>query len=154
MTVDRVLQINRKVPAQFLADLLTSAVEGVATGQWLSVSSIIRAEKQPTAICEYTDHLSVCRLLEPRDREAGGARFDPKDFQPGFDSQAEWVSLGMMHRGLQRLYERNPEGNEWLVLPNRNDLRGRFLSIDAADYDSIDADIILQLALFGDVVYG
>ena len=49
--------------------------------------------------------------------------------------------------GIKRLFELG-------VLPKRNDLRGQFAKGDDADYDASDADVIVQLGIFGEVIYG
>lgn len=152
--MERTLTISRKVPAQFLSDILTSAIEGMMTRQWLDVSFVARAHAQPSPEFEECDEHSVVRLLDPLDLEEGSKPFDPKNFQPGFDHKQNSISLNTIHRGLERLFARTPDGSDWLVLPKRHDLRGAMLNLDASDFDSVDADVILQLGFFGDTIYG
>lgn len=53
------------------------------------------------------------------------------------------VSRGKIRRGLQLLKESENEG-----------LRNVHLSITSEDYDSSDADACIQMAIFGDVLFG
>lgn len=129
------------------------------TKHWLEVTFVGRAHEQPSAEYEFCRYNSVVRLLDPTDLEEG-ARFDRKIFSPGFDAGANSISLNTMHRGLERLFERVPDPENplldkgWVVLPQRADLRAKALALDSLDFDSVDADVILQLGFFGDVQFG
>jgi hypothetical protein len=155
MMNDRTLAIQVSLPAHFLAGLLTSAVEGAMTPHWLSASSITRHDaSRPEPGMDGVSSGFVIRVLDPRNLEESDARFDPKEFVRGFNPNQDSINLGTIYRGLQRLFEPG-------VLPGRRDLRGKVVSFsggtaspDALDWDSVDADVILQLGFFGQVVFG
>lgn len=144
--MNRTMRLDIVLPDQFLADLLTTAVEGVMTVHWLSAASIHHHDppRRSEPLLEHLAAGSVIRVNDPHPPEGG--LFDDKDFAPGFVKNPTTISLDTMYRGLQRLFEPG-------VLPGRNDLRGKAVNPDASDWDSVDADMILQLGFFGEVVY-
>lgn len=110
-----------EIPDQFLADLITAAVEG-GVNYWAEVSAYVWDVPDPT--------LAYAVLHEVGDE----AEADPTPLNLTTDAVA---------RGLLLLAETDPRRFGRLVDPD-NDW----------DHDAEDADVIAQLALLGEVVYG
>ncbi len=125
------------VPEQVLKDILCSAIEG-GSNYWLCAREFVRDGEG--------DYLSI---VQPADADYGVRKlkpFDAENFKPGF--QQEDITLAHIAKGLEMVAQG--------ALPKRGDLMGNVMRIqsDEHDFDASDADCILQLGFFGDVVYG
>lgn len=115
---------------QFLNDLLITAIEGGMTSQWAEFRSIERDEE-----------LNIVKAVLVDE-------YDPVDMAP----QSWTVTIDTMAKGLA-VHRNDPafteqcEGGNGLTLADRT-------NGEDGDYDAIDADAILQLGLFGKVVFG
>ena len=130
------LTIKVNVPEQVLKDILCTALEG-GTNYWLCGERVQR------------DRHGYTRLIRPSDAEMGLRNLQPfpvDQFKPGFDPKAD-ITLQTVLRGLELV-----AGG---ALPQRADLMGNVMRIvvDAHDFDASDADVIVQLGFFGDVIY-
>ena len=134
------LSLPVTLPASFLGDVLTTAVEG-GSNYWLAAQRVERNED-----------LTVTRIVKPCDGDAGTAHdampFDAAQFAPGFEPALD-ITPATILRGIERLGSA-PEVHA--------DLRGSILAAvaagDAGNIDAGDADILLQLGYFGSVIYG
>jgi hypothetical protein len=125
------------VPQQVLKDLLTSAVEG-GSNYWLCARDIIRDAQG-----------DVISIIEPADAEQGTRKllhFPADHFKPGCEDGD--IGLGAIARGLRLVLNG--------ALPKRLDLIANVARIpsDGHDFDAADADVILQLGFFGEVIFG
>jgi len=126
-----------EVPRQVLKDLLTSAVEG-GSNYWLCAQDILRDAQG-----------DVISIIEPADAEAGTYKlrhFPADHFKPGCEDGD--IGLGAIARGLRLVLNG--------ALPKRPDLIANVARIpsDGHDFDAADADVILQLGFFGEVIFG
>lgn len=108
---------------QFLADVLTTAVEG-GTGYWAAI---------------------------------GGYKFEPASEAQAFfhiedepDRQPEFVGLDAIAKGIGRVldpeFKVRADIREQVALGSREN--------DAGEIDADGADVIVQAAIFGEIVYG
>lgn len=128
------VHMDIEVSGEVLRDILTTAVEG-GSNYWLSCKRIDR-----------DDDANVVRVVHPMDGSEGG-EFDRDLFGPTFDHRAH-ITPDTVARGLQLLMSG--------ALPGRSDLRANIARIpaDEHDFDASDADVIVQLGYFGDVIFG
>lgn len=121
-----------KVTISQLSDILTTAVEG-GSHYWLAAEDIKR-EKDG----------SVYLITKPFDVETSRS-FDMSNFQPFFFPRN--IDLSVILKGLQIACDQHDKYSKLVS-------RIMLLSLDSADFDAGDCDLILQLGFFGDVVYG
>lgn len=81
-----------------------------------------------------TGELDVVKIVKPTDLEDGNP------LGCGDIDEATVI------KGIKKLFAGG--------LPNRHDLRAEILKGDDCDLDASDCDAILQLGIFGDVIYG
>lgn len=131
---------------QFLSDLLTTAIEG-GSNYWLAADKVLRAGKDThTGL----DNLSPLQVLGVRDAETGEA-FDRDNYAPGWVPAVSHphVTLDTITKGIEQLFKGPP------LVSIAGDVYRAILTNGAeGGYDAGDADVILQLGLFGQVVYG
>ena len=140
--IDGTLAFNVEVPRQLLADLLCTAVEG-GSNYWAE----FRATKRTADL----DYLQV-KMTE---REAS------REGQPRVN---RYIDLQDLATGLQRLaaaalaYARatGEDTDDWLAKKHKGfQTAGEHLGDALAERgDAITADVVLQMAVFGEVIYG
>ena len=139
------LAINLQVSDDTLAGILTTAIEG-GTGYWLTFRHLQRDEE-----------LNVLEAVHVRDAETG-KRFDAENFAPGIDP-VNVITLQTVRLGLERIL------SPTYALPSHATPHASFVAAilselrdpeDSAGVyiDASVADVIIQMGLFGQVVFG
>jgi hypothetical protein len=118
----------------------------------------------------FTEKFLSDLMVTAFDAHHGGSWFwaepkDPSSEIPAFEIDGEiWRSVNIIQSeedpahdykvthdtliaGIKKLFEPG-------VLPRRGDLRGQLTKGDDADLDASDADVIVQLGVFGETIYG
>lgn len=156
------LTLQHAIPNTYLASILsTASYQGIA--YWCFWSDTQRERytqpgKKPDALFDtYTVALlGICDVEKVGrcEDELPEVRFDPDQFHPGFEANrtATDITLDIVARGVQRLFEPG-------VLPGRGDIRAEILhelseGETGSSMDAEAADVIVQLGLFGEVIYG
>lgn len=129
-----------RVPVQLLIDILTTAIEG-GTNYWLLGTT-----------AEFTDEGGY-RMVGILDNETGKP-FDASNFREGYDPSVREVNIDTVAQGMKVILAgSNPD----FVGKMAQRLAGGILSAAHGgdfDFDANDADVIVQLGLFGQVVFG
>jgi hypothetical protein len=141
------MKITIEIPAEYAEriarDILIIAVEG-GSNYWLAYHSIKRYTE------EGINYLDVLEIRKPFDKETG-EWFDASCFSEGFKATPHHITPETVKRGIKRLFSPG-------VLPKRGDIRNAVLQAvsDPSDLDvyADGADVILQLGLFGNLVFG
>jgi hypothetical protein len=144
---------------EFYEDIITTAVEG-GTGYWAQVSQYQFSYDGET-------RLSVGEQVGEGTRAVLHAI---KDDESGYEEEGHVLdaaliahAFGVLRRLVQDRETDNgqPGGlsttkgeNAHLSAKHRKHLLGAYADLDAGDIDADDADILVQLGLFGKVVYG
>lgn len=125
MTLNRTIPLSLPVKEQFLKDVLTTAVEG-GINYWAACSEIVRAED-----------LSVVQVeLTPAE--------GPDDFKKAT------VTIDTVALGIQRVLSYGFKVSPGIV----KDIMEALHTDDAGCIDAMDADVIIQAGLLGEIVYG
>lgn len=140
--IDGSLAFNIEVPRRMLSDLICSAVEG-GSNNW----AVFKATKR-TADLDYIE-VKVTELEVSRDGQPRANRY---------------IGLQDMAIGLQRLAEAalayaratGEDTDDWLAKRHKNfQTAGKHLGDALAERgDATTADVVLQMAVFGEVIYG
>lgn len=123
------LKIQREIPEQMLSDILVTAFDGGYGACWYW------AEPAKEGWLQIDDKGEWLSVTIKEQEEGGSGKEGPFT-----------VSLETIGKGIEKLFE---DG----VLPRRGDIRNEILSPDCA-LDAEGADIVVQLGLFGELVYG
>lgn len=125
MTSDRTISLNLPVDEQFLKDVLTTAVEG-GIDYWAACSNLTRSED-----------LSVVQVeLTPAE--------EPDEFEKAT------VTIDTVALGIQRVLSYG-----FNVSPgNVKHIMEAIHTDDAGCIDAMDADVIIQAGVLGEIVYG
>lgn len=117
----------------FLSDVLTTAFDADYGGCWYWAAPRIHGTRPLSAWNIDGEVWIAVTIVE---REASGEK-------------RKWcvVDHGRIVKGIERLFSRG-------CLPGRNDIRNAILKGDAGDIDANAADVIVQLGMFGELVYG
>lgn len=124
------VSINLSLSDFFLMGILTTAVEG-GSNYWASICDIDRGDTGQGLV-------RACNLV---DREGCGAK------SPAGSSYA--VNLTTVRVGVERALSQATRVSPHVVAAIYGDLRS-----DRSEIDAEAADVIVQLGLFGEVVYG
>lgn len=136
LTRTRRVSVEVELSPQFLADVLTTAVEGGIT-YWATLAQVYRAKDgDPLPL----DDLSVYGVDVHEEDDGGHVH--------------RAVTLDTVHTGIHRIVSGSVE-----IAPSlRHVIAGAVLGYgegpDAGDIDADAADVIVQAGLFGEVVYG
>jgi hypothetical protein len=129
---------------EFLGDIITAAVEG-GTGYWAQVSQYQYVDRWS----EPEGRIAVCVGT----RQAGGARatlHEMNDEETGYKAEGLLLNADAVARGLGKIKRGEVQINDSLrALIMRADADN-----DAGDIDADAADVITQVALLGEIVYG
>lgn len=120
---------------QFLNDVLVDAIEGGMTGQWGEIYALKRDDDLNIISCKVTDSI------------------DPIEDKP----QTWTVTIETIAKGFSLWRESRKSETGYLFHASAGN--GALAEADTTngedgDYDAIDADALLQLGLFGEVIYG
>lgn len=116
---------------EFLSDILVIAFDGAYGGCWYWARPAADKPHEKVFTIEGDTWWAV-RITEK----------DPEG------KRRTWnVDHARLVKGISKLFE--PK-----VLPKRGDIRSAIIQIDAGQIDAEGADIIVQLAVFGELVYG
>jgi hypothetical protein len=125
---------------EFLADVITAAVEG-GTGYWAQVSQY-----------QYVMDGDI-KVYCGEKVEGGGTRatlHEMNDDETGYKSDELVVTTDTIAAGIAKLADRQVQLNvrilDHILEANREN--------DATNIDADDADIIVQVALLGEIIYG
>jgi hypothetical protein len=125
---------------EFLADVITAAIEG-GTGYWAQVS-------QYQYVMDGELHVYTGSKIE-----GGGTRatlHEMNDDETGYKSDELVVTTDTIAAGIAKLADRQVQLNvsilDHILEANREN--------DATNIDADDADIIVQVALLGEIIYG
>lgn len=125
---------------QFLSDIITGAVEG-GTGYWAQVSQYQYVMDGELHV--YTGH----------EIDGGATRatlHEINDDETGYKPDGLAVTTDTIEAGIAKLAERQVQVNarmlDHILEANKEN--------DATNIDADDADIIVQVALLGEIVYG
>lgn len=126
------IAITVDVPDQYLSDIMTTAIEG-GIGYWCAAQTIARDDRDQ----------SVTRVVGVFDRESGDAFTEPAAMSPDITRETIVRGLGALVKGAQV----------------RRDIRAAVVASlmepgDGCDLDAEACDVIVQLGLFGEIVYG
>lgn len=123
----------------FLGDIITAAVEG-GIGYWSQVSAY-----------QYTDEHGVVFVHcgEQEGHETCAVVHVVKDDESGYEDSGLKLDFDAIERGLKLIRE----GGVKLTPRHRNRLLVADRSNEAGQLDALDADIIVQAGLFGELVY-
>lgn len=129
---------------QFLSGILTTAIEG-GSNYWLACERIQRAGK---GTHKGMDNLSPLRIADAFDVETGEA-FDASNYAAGWvpANDRPDITLDTIVKGIEQMFKGD-------VTMRGHVYRAILTNGQEGDYDAADADVILQLGLFGQVVYG
>jgi hypothetical protein len=145
MNLDRPRNVSVEVelPPQFLADVLTTAVEG-GINYWCVADSVDRAR---TGDLTGLDDLSVVRVVRPVDRE---------DAANGASIVNRWgdFDLDTVHLGIDRIVAGRIEIAPSIRAAVVTAVLGYGDGPDAGDIDADLADVIVQAGALNGVVYG
>jgi hypothetical protein len=114
-----------------IESLLCTALEG-GSNYWYTITEF----HEPPALVYRSDETEIFRHLDYPMNEGGYLMIGDKE-----DEEREPVKLDLaaLHRGLQLMAEKYPD---------------HFKDVVDENADAITGDVMLQLALFGEVVYG
>lgn len=110
---------------QMLRDILTTAFEG-GCNYWMSCESVERA-----------DDLCVTKIVKPFDSEDEGNAWPD-------------VTTATVELGIQRITGGQVQINQDLF----EMIAACHIEVDACNIDSDGADVIVQVGLFNDIIYG
>jgi hypothetical protein len=125
--------------AAFLGDIITGAVEG-GIGYWSQTS-------QYQYEMDGEIHRCVGRLIEGGETRA--TIHVVNDDETGYEDEGLTLDLDAVERGLKLIRE----GGVKLTPRHRNTLLAADRGNEADRLDALDCDIIVQLGLFGELVY-
>lgn len=128
------VQIPVELTDQFLSDVLVTAFDGAYGGCWYWAEPDGEGAYQ---IDPRRDVWCRVRIVE---------RGDPTEISPASRRHFE-VTHELLAAGMEKILRSE-------VLPARGDLRAAILEQDGGNIDAGDADTIVQIACFGDLVYG
>lgn len=130
------VHVTLALTQEFLSDILVTAFDGSYGGSWHWAAPVVRGTRSAWKVDKDTDTWLSVHITEKFDEDEAT--------QPG----DTWkVDHAMLARGIQRLFTPG-------VLPRRGDIRNAVLEQDAGNIDSDGADVLVQLAVFGELVYG
>lgn len=133
-TIPANIQAHR---VQYCADLLSSALEG-GSGYWARVRDVEFGAAGTAQEGEYV----ACKI-KPDD----GPVFDDGD--PRNDYQR--IDLAKMAEAIERLIAPGSKmAGDWIIAALRADWNDE----DSCEYDAETADVVVQVALFGEIVFG
>ena len=145
---------------QFLSDIIITAVEG-GTNYWAYAAGYEWSDDDPSTTQVYLADMEEVLEYE----QEHGMVPDPKKGEPWNHVTIETVArafgiLEKAHMGIDERYKEeallNAETGKRMFL--HPDLRKRYLEAnrenDAGEFDAGDADNIVQIGMFGTVVYG
>ena len=114
---------------QFLADILITAVEG-GTGYWAAVSGYDWSDEEP-ATTRVTLH-------------------EVNDDETAYDGAQHQVTIDVIATGVHRALDRETRVNQTI----RESIAMGHIENDGGYIDSDAADVIVQLAVLGEITYG
>lgn len=143
---------------QFLADVLTTAIEG-GIGYWSQCTQYqwVDDEQVRVVVGKRQGDTAHATIHVLKDDESGyedeGHDLTPDVIAKGFGILRKLVADRTNFNGHPALS--TPDGRDaYLSVSHRTHLMGAYTECEAGDIDSDDADNIVQLALFGKIVYG
>jgi hypothetical protein len=135
LTLPIIITTTLPITEQDLKDILVTCVEG-GSNYWLRCRGTVR-----------DGDLNYLILNKPFDAETGKA-FDLTQYKTDTEMMyRSAIDLSTIERGIRRMFEPG-------VMERRGDIRNALLSGDTGQIDAGDADAILQLGYFGEVIYG
>lgn len=130
-----------KLTDEIAGDILTTAVEG-GTGYWAQVDKIKRTEDLTVT--------SVCFHEMSEDPDSPDVYGD--NWNGFYLKEGVTVTLEDVKRAIRKLAGTEPVKYAGPTI--RSECRGLIFDPEEVDYDADTADVIVQVAIFGEVVYG
>jgi hypothetical protein len=130
------VQVSLDITRGFLSDILVTAFDGGYGGSWYWARPHMQTPEQgPKFWLEVDgDYWMAVHIIE-------------SDVSEGDSPRAFYINHHTLLLGLNKLFQPG-------VLPKRGDIRSAVIAQEAGNIDSDAADVIVQLACFGELVYG
>ena len=149
MSVTIAIRKDVEVSDEFLACIITTAVEG-GIGYWSQVSDYNWTDPQLDK--EPTSHFAEARVHEMADADETEYEVYGDDWSGWYRKEGVWVRMEDIARALAKIA--GPDEIEHCGQTWRERMVSAMIEEDAGDIDSSDADNIVQVAMFGKLVYG
>lgn len=144
----------------FLWDVMSTALEG-GVNSWSAADEIVREVdpgedrplSDPRAMFHYSEYVLFCSEGGPEPSECGlSTKENPIDVCPGHRVDPDVIARGIGLASLSAV-KGDQQGIGWHYSQRRHVIEGNREN-DAGDIDAFDANCIVQLGVFGSVIYG
>lgn len=157
-----VITVQHEVSDQFLMDVMTNTVETGAINYWASIQNVMRRENLDIYEFQAADAEDASELADDL-RNDGTKESEIPDIvgnHPGIwyviDKEAVVKGINIVLNGLPYFSadEQKMVNKPFQVDPDIRSMIARAVADDDADIDAIGCDVIIQAAVFGEIVYG